>query len=108
MSTSLLMEKTSWSCSWQLANIHPQSAYCALTASYVHKFTYVMRTNCNLKQLLKPVKDVIRLKLIPALCKNGDCSSYKRELILLPIQLGGLGIPVLTDFADLQFETSKL
>ena len=56
--------------------------------------------------MLKPVENVIRSKFIPALCENRPCGKFDRDLLSLPVKLGGLGIHDITVTSNIEFETS--
>ena len=58
----------------EISKFHPQAAYCAFTAGYRDKVNLFLRTLPGLKDYLNPVEDIIRNKLIPALCENRACS----------------------------------
>ena len=90
----------------KIARFYPQTAHCAFTAGYRHKFNYMLRTIPGLSRHLQPVEDVIRHKLIPALCESRSCSDDERLLLSLPVKLGGLGIPDLTRIAALEYDAS--
>ena len=47
----------------------------------------------NIADTLKPLEDVIRLKLIPAITGRLGISNLERDLFSLPARLGGLNIP---------------
>ena len=90
-----------------IASHDPQSAYTAFTKCIRHRYTYFMRTIPNISQLLKPLEDAIRHKLIPALTEGRFLSDDERSLISLPVRLGGLGIINPTQISDDEFENSK-
>ena len=50
---------------------------------------------------------VIDQKLIPALTENHRCSTNERTLLSLPVRLGGLGIPILSEIAEEEFKNSQ-
>ena len=89
-----------------IAKIDPHSAFAAYTNGLRHKFTYAMRTIPNTSQLLQPVENAIRNMLIPALTEQQQISDADRNLIALPIRLGGLGIPNPCQYAQHEFENS--
>ena len=76
-----------------IATTHPQEAYAALTHGLTSKWTYFMRTIPNIADTLKPLEDVIRLKLIPAITGRLGIIDLERDLFSLPACLGGLNIP---------------
>ena len=91
----------------EIAKFHPQSAYCAFTGGYRHKFNYIMRTIPAIGDMLQPVEDVIRNKLIPSICENRACSDAERDLLSLPVKLGGMGILNVTRVSEIDYNTSK-
>ena len=91
----------------EIAKSEPQAAYAAFTAGFKHKVTYFIRTIPNLKDVLKPLDDVIDQKFIPALTEGHVLSGEERNLLSLPVRLGGLGIPVYRDTCEQEFENSQ-
>ena len=65
-----------------------------------------MRTIPGMHELIKPVDDLIRLELLPALL-NSIVSEVDSQLYSLPLRHGGLGIPILSEIAKSQFEVSQ-
>ena len=65
-----------------------------------------MRTIPGMHEFIKPVDDVIRLELLPALL-NSFALEVDRQLYALPLRHGGLGIPILIEIAESQFEASQ-
>lgn len=76
----------------EIAMTQPQAAYAALTHGLVSKWTYLARTTPNIDTLLKPLEEVIRHKLLPAITGQKAFSDNLRDLMALPAHLGGLGI----------------
>ena len=92
-----------------LSNIaisHPQAAYTAFTSGYKHKFNYFIRTIPGISELLVPVEDVIRHKLIPSIFNGRQCSDDERLLFSLPVKLGGLGLVNVAEGSDAEFRYS--
>ena len=75
-----------------VAQTQPHAAYAAFIHGYIHKFSYLCRTVPNIDQLLQPLEDSIRSRLIPALTGRAPPCHIDRELLALPARLGGLGI----------------
>ncbi len=90
----------------EIAKAYPQSAYCAFTAGFAHKFNYVNRTIPNIKEELQPLENIIRHHFIPALCEGRTCNDHERQLLSLPVKMGGLGIINVTEMCDLEFQQS--
>ena len=56
--------------------------------------------------LLQPLDEAIENHLLPAIMGTNNITQPERNLYSLPIRLGGLGIPILTDIAEQEFSTS--
>ena len=90
----------------EIAKIEPQSAFACFVSGYKHKLTYFMRTIPDIKFLLKPVDDVVTTWLIPAITGGIACSEQTRMLMSLPPKLGGLGIPIFANTAEVEYQNS--
>ena len=90
-----------------IAKSEPQSAYSSFTAGFRHKITYFIRTIPNLTQVLKPLDDIIDQKFIPAITEGHYCSELERQLLALPVRLGGLGIPIFAELSEREYENSR-
>ena len=91
----------------EFAKFYPQSAYCAFTSGFRHKFNYVLRTIPDISAYLQPVEDTIRHKLIPAICDISCCNDDDRLLLSLPVKLGGMAIDDITKLSDLEYNQSR-
>ena len=76
-----------------IAETQPHAAYTAITHGMVGKWNYLSRTIPNISDHLVPLEASIRTKLIPALTGRPPPSDNERDLLALPVRLGGLGIP---------------
>ena len=56
--------------------------------------------------LLKSVDDIIDTQFIPAITDGHYCSPDERLLLALPVKMGGLGIPILSQISKLQNKNS--
>ena len=90
-----------------IAKSEPQAAYSAFTAGFRHKITYFIRTIPNMKELLKPLDDVVENTFIPAITEGHHCSPADRKLLALPVRLGGMGIPIFTEIAEREYANSR-
>ena len=61
----------------------------------------------NISTHLQPVENVIRNRFLPSIFENRHVSDEERELITLPVKLGGLGVPDITKIADIAYGTSR-
>ena len=67
-----------------LANIarrEPHAAYSAFTHGLANRWLYVMRTVPNVSNLLSPLEEAIRYKLIPALTGRNAFSDEEHKLL---------------------------
>lgn len=90
-----------------IAATQPQAAYVAFIVGYRQKFNYTMRTINNIAELLQPVEETIRYRLIPALFDGRHCSDLERRILSLPVKMGGLGIINIQEEASFQYQTSR-
>ena len=65
-----------------------------------------MRTIPDMHEFIKPVDDVIRLDLLPALL-NSIVPEVDRQPYSHPLRHGGLIISILSEIAESQFEASQ-
>ena len=91
----------------EIAMYEPQAAYTAFTTSIRHKYTFYIRTIPEIKHLLQPLENAIRLKFIPALTDGRMCNDNERDLLSLPPRLGGSGIINLVKICEIEYEFSK-
>ena len=77
----------------RIAETQPHAAYAAVTHGLIGKWNYLSRTIPNIRAHLAPLESVIRTKLIPAITGRSPPSDTERDLLALPVRLGGLGIP---------------
>ena len=89
-----------------IARSEPQSAYSSFTAGFKHKHTYFIRTMPHITEIFKPVDDVIDQKFIPAITDRGAISQDDRILLSLLVKLGGLGIPIFSKCANIEYTNS--
>ena len=91
----------------KIATSQPQAAFCALTRSIKSKWTYLARTTKNISQLLQPIEDIIRYKIIPTITGKNNINDEERKIFALPAHLGGLGIiDILPEIADHLYKSS--
>ena len=90
----------------KFAKTQPQAAYAAFIHGEVHRFSYFLRTIPSMGDLLQPLDEAIENHLLPAIMGTNNITQPERNLYSLPIRLGGLGIPILTDTAEQEFSTS--
>jgi len=88
-----------------IARAQPHTAFAAFTHGYVHKFSFLCRTTPNIKALLHPLEDCIRLNLIPSLMGRPPPNNIVRDLLALPSRLGGFGIINPTSLSSIELDS---
>ena len=86
----------------KIAEDEPQSALSSFTKAISHRWTYVQRTIPNISNLFQPLEEAIRTKFIPAIVGRA-VSDIERQMLALPVRLGGIGIRDPTTTADLEY-----
>ena len=69
----------------------PQACYAAYTFGLKHRWTYFLRTLPGVQDLLEPLQNAIPHMLIPAITER-KCNQLDRNILALPVRLGGLGL----------------
>jgi hypothetical protein len=90
----------------EIAESQPQAAYSAYIHGYQHKFRYFLRTLADIKEELRPLDELITNKLIPSII-GSQVSEVERELLSLPVKLGGMGIESPSSVSDDEYSRSK-
>ena len=72
-----------------IALSQPHAAYAAFTHGLAGRWTYLLRTVQDISPLLRPLEDAIHQQFLPALTGRPPCSPEERELLSLPVCLGG-------------------
>ena len=93
----------------QIANIaqtQPHAAYCAYTHGLSSHWTFLQRTIPDISYLLQPLEDTIQQHLIPDLTGQPPCSREERELLALPVRLGGMGLANPATMSEHSFASS--
>ena len=75
----------------QFALSQPQACYAAYTFGLKHRWTYFLRTLPDIQDLLEPLENAISKVLIPAITEHRS-SQLHRDILALPVCLGGLGM----------------
>ena len=89
----------------EFARSQPQASYSAFTLGLRHRWTYFMRTVPDIENLLQPLQRAISDVLIPSLIAR-NCPEAERNLVALPVRMGGLGLINPSDSADAEYSTS--
>ena len=90
----------------EIARKDPHSAYCAFMDGLSNRYTYIFRTIPGIKHLLQPLENAIKDHFIPAITRNHLCNEYEWRLLSLPPKMGGLGIIIPMEIAEVEFENS--
>jgi len=86
----------------QIAAFQPQAAYAAFTHGLTSRWTFLMQTGPDIKELLHPLEDAICHKFLLAITEKRALNDTERDLLSLPARSGGLGIIKPTNTASQQ------
>ena len=89
----------------EFASSQPQSGYAAFTFGLRHRWTYFMRTLPDIDNLLQPLERAISDVFIPSVIGR-NCSEAERDLVALPVRMGGLGLINPSVTADAEYSAS--
>ena len=90
----------------EIAKSQPHAAYSAYIHGQQHKYRYFMRTINNIQDQLKPLDDAITNILIPAIT-GFEVNESDRELLALPVKSGGMGIEIINQNSNEEYQRSK-
>ena len=91
-----------------VAVTEPHAAFSVLTHGLMSKWTYLSHTVPDIVPLLKPLDDVLRSVLLPALTGRRPPTDLECTLFALPARLGGLGIGIPSRNATQELHSSLL
>ena len=74
----------------EFAVSQPQACFAAFTFGLKHRWTYFLRTLPHIDTLLEPLERALAEVLIPSITER-NCSPTERDLLEIPVRLGGLG-----------------
>ena len=89
----------------EFATTYPQASYAAFTFGLKHRWTYYLRTLPDIEDFLEPLERAISHALIPAITGH-TCTPTERDLLALPVRMGGLGIANPCHIAASEYEGS--
>ena len=89
----------------EFARSQPQASYAAFTFGLRHRWTYFIRTLPDIENLLQPLERAISDLLIPSPIGRTS-SEAERDLVALPVRMGGLGLIDPSDSADAEYSAS--
>ena len=87
----------------QLAEIttsQPHATYSAFVHGLSSRWTYLSRTIPGVSDLFQPLEDTIHQVFIPSLTGCAPPSKLTRDLLALPVRVGGLGLVNPTETSD--------
>ncbi len=90
-----------------IAKTQPHAAYAAYTHGLTSRWTYFLRTIPDTNHILQPLEDDIHQVFLPALTGQPTFNLKVREVLSLPVRLGGLGISIPSKSASTKFSTSE-
>jgi hypothetical protein len=89
----------------EFATTEPQASFAAFSFGLKHKWTYFLRTLPDIEDLLVPLEQVVSDLLLPSITGH-SCTSEERQLLAMPVRMGGLGIENPCQVAKSQYEAS--
>ncbi len=90
----------------EIATSQPHATYAAFVHGLSSCWTYLSRTIPEVSDLFQPLEDAIHQVFIPSLTGCPPCSQLTRDLLALPVRLGGLGLTNPTITSDDNFQAS--
>ena len=90
----------------EIATSQPHAACAAFVHGLSSRWTYLSRTIPEVSDLFQPLEDAIHQVFIPSLTGRPPCSKQIRDLLALPVRLGGLGLTNPTVISDDNFQAS--
>ena len=91
-----------------IARIESQAAYSCFVSGYKHKLTYIMRTIPNISHQLEKTDGLILTKFILAITDGIYVNPVEHYLFSLTAKYGGLGIPIFSQLAGIEFQNSQI
>ena len=91
-----------------IARNEPQAASSCFVSGYKHKVTHIMRTIPNISHQLEKIDEPILTKFILAITGGIYVNPDERYLLSLPVKYSGLGLPILSELAGIEFQNSQI
>ena len=89
-----------------IAKTEPQGAYSAMVFAIQHRWKFIQRTVPEISEYFEELEYEINNTLLPAIIGR-EISEQEREIIALPVRLGGLGIPMPDKECKHEYEASR-
>ena len=92
----------------KFAVTQPQASFAALTHGIISRWAYSLRViSPSAAELLQPLEDAIRQRLIPSITAQPPVNEALRNLLALPSRLGGMGIVNPVTMTATQYDASR-
>ena len=92
----------------KIAAVEPQAAYCAFVGGFKHKVTYTIRTVPNIRKHLEKLDQAVDTKFIPTLTNGHFYNEMERKLPSLLVKYDGMGIVILCDITENEYNNSTV
>ena len=89
-----------------IAATEPHAAYAVLTHGFSSKWTYTLHTLNVVAESLEPLMQALNERLLPAITGRFTWTDAQLKWMQLPIRLGGLGFPNVTESAKHEYRAS--
>ena len=89
----------------ELEATEPQASYAAFTFGLKRRWTYFLRTLQDIEDLHIPLEQAFADMLIPSITGH-TCTREERDLLALPVRMGGLGLINPSQVATFEYEAS--
>ena len=84
----------------------PQAAYAVFVAGLKHRYNFFLRVLNDIGPAIERIDHIINTKFLPAILDGQQLSQLDREVIALPVRLGGLGIPIFSQICSTEYDNS--
>ena len=90
-----------------ITRIASQAEYSCFVNGYKHK-VYIMRAIPKMCTQLEKIDELILTKFIPEITGGIYVNPDERYLLSLPVKYSGLGLPILSELAGIEFQNSQI
>ena len=92
----------------KITKVQPQSAYYAYIHAFKSKYNFYDFTIPTMQNHMKNIEDVLRNHFIPVIISESSISENLRQLIVLPIRLGGMAVITPHLNTETEYNASRL
>ena len=92
----------------KITKVQPQSAYYANIHAFKSKYNFYDSTIPTMQNHMKRIEDVLRNHFIPVIISESSISENLRQLIALPIRLGGMAVTTPHFNTETEYNASRL